>query len=211
MPTPLERATLIAAEDLRGDDELLVLSLRGGGLEGRRTDRHEVLLFAYSDPRELVESCGPAQPWVRLRKEELSALPARMEATVLVAIDAWHPEGERYAEQDVREMEPLAYAEHVPPLTEAWIPSLPVVPGARAAQVELYAVRPGEPMLLAYGSLEDLRACCGEHQAAIRVNPEDLDAVTAEAGAHGVLFDAVLDQELRYSGPVVDWAHRDVC
>lgn len=209
----LDRNALVLPEDLDDDraEPPLALTLPDGDVELWHADRGELFLFAYTGLAELVESCGPGQPYVPLRPAELAGLQDRLAAPVLVAVDARHPDGARYPERNRRAREPLDYAQRLTPLSEVWIPSLPMAPGDQAARVELYAETAGEPMLLAYPSLDDLYAACGPHQAAVSVRVEVLHQVAEEAGAHGVLFGAELSEELRHQRPVVDWGRGPLC
>jgi hypothetical protein len=185
-----------------------VLTHPGGEIEWHASERDELILFAYTGIRELAATCGTGQPWVYLDAAEIQALQSSVDTTLLVAVDVWYPDGTRYPPTDPRDREPLAYAKHLTPVTDVWIPALPMASGAKAARVELYAVTPGDPMLLCYRSLDDLHTACGPYQAAISVRANALRQVAEEAGAHGVLFDAELSDELRHTAPVVDWVNR---
>jgi hypothetical protein len=209
---PFGRRVLRDLDDLAADgrDELLALTLPDGDLELYVTDRDEQVLFCYTESRYLVAACGPGQPWARVRPSSLVASAEAAGRPVFAALDAWHPAGIRYAEPDVRELEPLLPVEPVPPITRVWIPSRPVGPGEKKVHLELHCVVPGEPMVLGYGSLPDLLDACGPHQAAVAVRPQDLDEIVRATGAHGVLMDAVLDEDLRHAAPVVDWSREDL-
>lgn len=198
----------IATDDQR--DELLALTLPGGDLELYVTERDEQVLFCYTEPRYLVAACGTGQPWARVRLSNLVMSAEAAGHPVFIALDTWHLAGVRYPEPEVRELEPLPPAEPVQPITRVWIPSRPVGPGSTEVYPELHRVAPGELMLLGYGSLPDLLDGCGPHQAAVAVRLQDLDEIVRATGAHGVLMDAVLDEGLRHSAPVVDWSRDDL-
>lgn len=211
---PSDRRALKVAEQLVEGEfaELLLLTRPDGGVEMWETDRREVVVFVYTTVAGLFASCGHGQPWRRTTVEELSSLADETAdeaaAMVVFAVDVWHPEGARYPDPDVREMEPLQPAEYVQSIAEVWIAALPMAPGAKAAALQLFTVPPDGPKLLAYSSLDELRRCCGPYQAAVWVRPERLDEVARQAGAEGVLFGADLPDELRQQAPVVDWHER---
>lgn len=205
---PMSRAALIAPTDLADHTpgDLLVLTLPEGGLELHETPQDEVVLWAYSKIDKLVESCGDGQPYVSTTSAELARYADSIEPLALVALDVWHPEGRRYPEPDVREQEPIEPLNYEQPDTSVvWIPTRPVRTGDRRVDVELHCLKPGEPLLLAYSSLDSLRANCGPHQAASAITADSIVEVARQAGASGVVFDAVLAEEARYDAPVVDW------
>ncbi|MFI7672073.1 SAV_915 family protein [Actinophytocola sp. NPDC049390] len=209
---PFDRRALRDLHEVAVDaeiDELLALALPDGDLELFITERNEQVLFCYTELRHLVTACGPGQPRLRVRLPHLVASAEAAGHPLFLALDTWHPAGVRYADPDVRELEPLPSADPVPPITRVWIPTRPVEPGSKEARPELHYVAADEPMLLGYQSLSDLLDSCGPYQAAVAVHPRDLDEIVRTTGAHGVLMDAVLDEDVRHSAPVVDWRRED--
>lgn len=199
---------LVDIEDLPLNGEpLYVLTCPEGGLELRETEPPgEVILWVYASVAKLVASCGDGQPYVLASVGELTEFAAALEVPVWIVLDAWHPEGARYAEVEVDEMEPIdPFVPDDSDTSLVWIPARPGSPGERVAVAELYSAVPGEPLLLVYDSLEILRENCGPHQAACAVPAERIDAVARQTGAHGVAFNAILAEHIQHTGPVQDW------
>lgn len=202
------RAALRDADQLADAkiDAFFVLTYPEGGLEVATTEHGEVFLWVYSDVPYLTDACGDGQPYVPVTLAEFAAFADGQGSVVLVALDVWHPEGERYPALNASEMEPLDELE-VSSGDEAlvWIPSRPVHAGDREVQAELHSIAPGQPLLLAYDSLEALQAGCGPYQAAAAISAERIDHVAHQTGAYGVAFNAVLADEARHKAPVRDW------
>ncbi|MPZ00786.1 MAG: hypothetical protein GEU97_22995 [Actinophytocola sp.] len=184
-----------------------MLTLPDGGLELAATSQDEVVSWAYSSIGGLVAACGSGQPYVRASVGDVADFADAFDGPVLVALDVWHPEGVRYSEVEPDAMEPLE------PLSlddgdedVVWVPTRPVREGDWEVVAELHAVEPGEPLLLAYSSLETLLANCGPHQAASAIFANRIDVVAEQAGAHGVAFDAAVAEEARHRAPVRHWA-----
>jgi hypothetical protein len=78
-----------------------------------------------------------------------------------------------------------------------YLPSQPVRRGDREAVLELRHVEDGSLALLAFSSLEDLVAGCGEHQPWVAVSAEHLPELQRLSGAEHVLWDAELPEPLR--------------
>lgn len=208
---PLSRTALRDTADLaaRITGDLFVLTLETDELELNQTPQDELVLWAYSGVEYVVEACGPGQPYVRSTAQELAEFAGSIEPVVLVALDVWHPDGARYPEPDVRDAAPLPELDAEPPDTSVvWIPTRPVRVGDRRVHVELHSAN-GKPQLLAYSSLDALRVNCGPHQAASAISADQISEVAAQAGAYGVVFDAVLAEESRRSAPVTDWTRNN--
>lgn len=189
----------------RGVRKLYVVTTPDGEADTLPNARGEYVVFAYTGLRRLLAACGSGQPWARCGVATLVRSAHSCDVPLVVAVDVWHPEGARYPDLDIREMEPLEPAEHVPPIAEVWIASLPMAAGARQARAELYAPDRSQPVMLAYDSLEQLHTCCGPYQAAVSVRTEHLADVARDAGATDVVFGAVLDEQLRHQAGVLDW------
>lgn len=191
--------------DEHGVPDLWVLTSPEGEVELCLTGRNEVVVFVYTSLENLYVSCGLCQPWQSISRAELAEVVDAIDAAVVFAVDVWHPDGVRYPQPDARDMDPAEPASHAQPIAEVWIPALPVARGAKNVRLELFADPPEPPTLLAYSSLEELRRCCGPHQAAVWVYPENLDEAASQAGVSGVRFDVELADELRAAQPAVDW------
>lgn len=192
-----------------GSAEFVLATLPDRRLEAFSTDDDEFVVFAYTTTRNMVIACGGGQPSTHTNAAVVARCAKQVGTKVLFAVDAWHPAGRRYPEPGPLDFEPVGPAARVDPLTELWLPTRPVRTGAPNIQVDLFAVTPGQPMLLAYESPEELRACCGPYQDAVSIDPDDLDAVTRGTGAAGVLFGAVLSEDIRHQAPVLDWTAYD--
>ncbi|OZM74691.1 hypothetical protein CFN78_00110 [Amycolatopsis antarctica] len=202
-------ATELAGELAERDVvSLSVTTLPDGRMEALPSGRGELIVFAYTDAENVVTACGPGQPWDVVGIAELVRTADQSSPPMVFAVDMWHPAGARYPRPDIRDQEPLPSEPEAEPITEVWI--LALLPVAGGAGVELFSVEPGEAVLLGYRSLADMRACCGPHQAAVQVRPEDVDAVIAEAGADGLLFDVRLGEGVRREHTVVDWTRHDL-
>ncbi|MFI7121959.1 SAV_915 family protein [Amycolatopsis sp. NPDC049868] len=190
-------------------DRFAVLTGPEGALELYRSDRGELILWAYSSQGKLVVSCGDGQPYVRASAEDLGKFARNLNETLLVALDAWHPDGARYPAPDVSELDPLGYV-GVPDETISagvvWVPTRPVRQGDQLVAAELHCREPGRPLLLAYSSLEALVNGCGPYQAAAAIHVDRLDDVASQAGACGVALNVSLTEDSRHTAPVRDWS-----
>ena len=179
-----------------------------GGVEVRRTARHELAVVAYSSIQLLVGACGSGQPWVQLTRGRLLEACHALDVGIVV-LDAVVDMTPRYPDMDSRDQPPL---EPLEPLEEhdgvVYVPSRPVQAGQYTVELELQPDRRGRPVLLAYTTPELLRAGCGEHQPWVAIQVDDLPEVIEESGAHGVLFNPVLAEESRHTAPVQDWTRR---
>ncbi|MGH3948735.1 MAG: hypothetical protein ACRDSE_06395 [Pseudonocardiaceae bacterium] len=205
---PWSRVALLDFDDLieRQREHLYVLTYPEGTLELHTTEQGEVIFWLYSDIQNLVESCGSGQPYVRAAAIEVAEFASSFEAPTLAALDVWHPHGARYAEPNESELEPLQPLDYREPESSVvWIPTRPVRTGDRLVNVELYCIRPSEPLLLVFDSLEALIANCGPHQAASAISTDRVDEVAMQAGACGIAYNAVLAEEARHDAPVKDW------
>lgn len=207
----LSRAALLDPCDLadRGVERAYVLTLLEGVLELETTAQGESVVWAYSTIQGLVAACGGGQPYVAASADDIQDFADRLSGPLLVALDVWHPDGARYDEIRPEDLEPLVPSTFggAEELT-VWIPTRPVREGDREVVAELHSIEPGQPLLLVYSSLERLVQNCGPYQAAAAIGAERIDAVAEQAGAHGVVFDAVLDEGARHRAPVRDWARR---
>lgn len=186
--------------------ELFVLTVAGDtgvGLELRTTDRRDRMLVAYTSIDRLVEACGSGQPWARIATGQLEQLAHRAQVN-LVAVDKPIPEGRRYPEPDSREQPELAPLDAPADEGVLYVPSRPVRPGQHGVTLELQPYR-GKPTLLAYSSLDALREGCGRFQSCVSIAAERLDAVAWHVGAQRVLFNPILTEDARHTGPVLDW------
>ena len=208
---PLTDVDLLSVGELvaLGVDEFVLATLPDGQPEGFPAEQDEFLVFAYSSAHNLVTACGPGQPARAATTSAIARSAARAGSRVRFALDVWHPAGHRYPAPDPLDFEPAEYAERVESVTELWLPIRPVRTGAPTVHVELFEVTPGQPVLLAYESPEELRACCGPFQAAVSIDRADLASVIASTGASGVLLGAVLSADARPQAPVLDWTTHD--
>ncbi|PXY32381.1 SAV_915 family protein [Prauserella muralis] len=201
-------ATLDVIADLEVD-RLYVLTKPEGSLEFYKSVRNELILWAYTRITNLVVSCGDAQPCVRATCAEVVELGRALDDALLVALDAWHPEGSRYPAPEPSEMEPMEHiklaGDDMAATGMVWIPTRPVRAGDRHVDAELYCRKPGQPLLLAYSSLPALQAGCGPYQAAAAIDVAQIDEVAFEAGAARVVFDMPLAEDARHPEPVQDW------
>lgn len=206
------RAALVHAEDLverTGGDLLFALvDPDHDTLEVSSTEKSkEICLWLYTGLRLLTESCGDGQPYVQATAAEILEYLDRVEETALFAINVWHPAGARYPEVDQRVLEPLDQLDDaVPEEPLVWIPTRPVQVGDRQAAVELHGTRPGEKLLLAFESPEHAWAACGLFQALSAVYADRIGKVAQECGAHDVVYNGWLAEDVRHSAPVRDWA-----
>lgn len=189
----------------RCPDRLFGLSLPHGGLEWSQTPWGEAVLWVYSSVRNLVESCGTGQPWVRLTLAELIDIEAAVAVPMVVALDVRYPEGARYPEVDPRQHTPLPHRERVVPPDTVWVPARPPDPLGRRVEVELRHDSSGNPMLLVFSSIKALRAGCGPYQVAVEIRIADIARVVSETGAGSVACDMELPEELRHHASQVDW------
>lgn len=196
------RAALLDMEDLRGrgPEPLFVLITPDEKLELDHTLHSELLVWLYTDVTLLAESCGMGQPYVRTTAAEVADFADSLGKPVLAAVDLWHPARARYPELDFEEFEPLEPMEYQSDGLW-WIPTLP---GRSVA--ELYGSRPGERLLLAFGSLDELIDACGPYQAACAIPGYLLETVALESEADGIAWNPVLAEGARHAGPVRDWA-----
>lgn len=187
--------------------ELFVLALpdsEGGGLELRETDSGETMLLTYTAMDHLVEACGYGQTYVRTSTDQLERL-AGDASVAMVAVDVPLPEGHRYPETDQHAEPELAELDETPPDGLVYVPSKPT--GSRRGRDVVLELQPheGRRTLLAYDSLETLRAGCGPYQSCVSVRADRLDEVASRAGAEAVLFNPVLSEQARHTAPVRDW------
>ncbi len=128
---------------------------------------------------------------------------------VVIALNMPIPEGHRYPEPDPREQPDLeSVVLEILDVSVLWMPSRAVRVGDRRVDLELFCDEQGHPLLAAYTSLDELRAGCGPQQPAAAIGVQHVGLVADEAGAHGVVFNAVVDEQARRTEPVVDWSRR---
>lgn len=205
-----EAPPLLAVDELvkQAPTELLVLTHphegdAAGGLELRSTPRGDVAAVAYTSIELLVEACGSGQPWVRIATAELDRIADRLGVT-LVALDVWLPEGHRYPEADPGTQPDLEPVEPVDSDGAVFfVPSRPVRRSHRSVVLELQPDNAARPALLAYTSREHLEAGCGPHQAWVAIPAEMLAEAAERSGAQQVLFNPVLAEASRHTGPVL--------
>lgn len=201
-----------AVEEIEAD-RLYVLTTPEGTLELYHSARDELILWAYTRIAGLVASCGDGQPYARATPAEIVEFGDVLDTALLMALDAWHPEGARYPTPDPSEMEPMQHielsGEDMASTGVVWIPTRPVRTGDHQVNAELYSPAPGQPLLLVYSSLPALQAACGPHQAAAAIHADQVDEVAFEVGAAGIVFDAPVPEEAQHQEPVRDWHRRD--
>lgn len=182
---------------------LFVLTMPDGALELRETQPDEVLLWAFSSLLNLVESCGGGQPYVRAEAGQLADFARRLDKHTLAAVDMWHPDGARYSEPDVRDMEPLQLLEPqvLAALSVVWIPTRPVAVGDREVEVELHPADGAGPLLAVFTSMAALRRNCGPHQPASAIQADSIEKVATQAGAAGIAVDPMLAEGARHLAP----------
>lgn len=184
--------------------EVLLLADSDEYIEVHIGAREQRVLFAYSDFPTLASLCGPAQPWVRASSEALPAL-AREHGLTLVMLDVPSPVDSPSHNTRVE----LDYLEPLPQVADEpdgyWVASRPYQPGHRQVVAEMQRDNQGRLVVLAYSSWEMVQQCCGPYQAAVRVRTERLSEFATAVGAHGVLFNPVLDEQSRHKEPVVYW------
>jgi hypothetical protein len=206
------RHVIVLLDDLpeHAPHTLYVLTLpktvaAGDVVELRSTPRGAAAV-AYSSIANLVAACGTGQPWAAATAELLQALGNEQDYN-LVILDAWLPEGHRYPEADVRD-EPDLQPETLDGVGSLlYVPSRPVREGQQVVHLELQPDNAGRLMVLAFTSPEALAERCGPYQPWVAVDRDDIDLVAEQAGALGVLFNPVLAEESRHTGPVHDWTH----
>jgi hypothetical protein len=204
------RAAVVLLDDLpeHALHTLYVLTLpesvaTGAVIELRATPRGPAAV-AYSSIANLLAACGTGQPWAATSPEQLQILGDNHDYN-LVILDAWLPEGHRYPEVDVRD-EPDLQSETLDGVGSLlYVPSRPIREGQKVVHLELQPDNAGRLMVLAFTSPEAIAERCGPYQPWVAVDRDDIDLVAEEAGALGVLFNPVLAEESRHTGPVHDW------
>ncbi|SEB45678.1 hypothetical protein SAMN04489727_1902 [Amycolatopsis tolypomycina] len=78
-----------------------------------------------------------------------------------------------------------------------YLPAQRVVRPDQQAPVETRALADGTRAVLAYSTLEQLIACCGEHQPWAQVRGRDMHDIQQQCEADVVLWDHALPDELR--------------
>lgn len=207
----LSRAALLDMADLavRAPEVLYVLTYLDGVLELYQSPHNELVMWLYSGVENLVEACGVGQPYVRATPEQVGGFAEILATPVLAALDVWHPEGSRYPEPDVREVEPLEpMEEYALDQSVMWVPTRPVRVGDLEVGVELHSNDQGIPLLAVFTSIEALRESCGPYQAASAIRSDRVEEVAWQAGAQGVVFDPMLAESARYNAPRRDWTRR---
>lgn len=201
---PFSHAELLSVDDLRREAAtLFVLTRPDDALELQEAPGDEVFLWIYSSLLDLVESCGGGQPYVRAEATQVAEFADGHQKSVLAAVDMWHPDGARYPEPNVRDIEPLPMLEPPAPadLSVLWIPSRNGEPGSREVVVELHAADGTGPLLPVFTSVDLLRENCGHHQAASAFRADRIEQVAKQAGADGVVIDPVLAEGARHPAP----------
>ncbi|MPY99920.1 MAG: hypothetical protein GEU97_18400 [Actinophytocola sp.] len=192
--TEIATGDLVRIDDLgsAGLSELFVLTVRDAGFDTEfQTTRGEPVLWAYSSIEALVDACGNGQPYERLTVADLVAASSRVDARFVVALDVRHPDGVRYPEPELADMEPLEPIDETARDTSVvWVPTRPLSTIDRRVDVELHSNVSGERLLLVFSSLERLRATCGPQQVAAAIQADRIGVVAERLGAHGVVFDA---------------------
>lgn len=158
-------------------------------------------LVCYSSVQVLHGACGAGQPsrWVPAADVPVQCAAARAEVLVL---DEPLPVPPRYPEPDVADVPDLPALEE-PDLGEQllYVPSRPMRRGASRVDLELQPYRRNRT-LLAYTSPNALYSGCGPYQPWVAVYAADLAEVMTEADAERVLFNPVLAEQSRHTGPV---------
>lgn len=113
------------------------------------------------------------------------------------------PDGHRYPEPDPRDEPELPQLDETLPDGLVYVPSRPT--GRRRGRNVVLELQPheGRRTLLAYESLDALRAGCGPYQSCVSIRADRLDEVASQAGAEAVLFNPVLSEQARHTAPVL--------
>lgn len=175
-----------------------------GGIELWRTHRHDLSVVAYSSIGGLVAACGGGQPWALLSRDQLGRVCDDHKITI-VAMDLPLPAGHRYPETEPSERPDLVPAEALSEDGLLYVPSRPLRSWNELVELELQPDVRGRLMLFAYSSREELDAGCGPYQAWVSIPADLIDEAAWRAGADGVLFNPILAEESRHTGPVQDW------
>lgn len=172
----------------------------GGVADRTRRSRRRGVHLGHVVGRGLREGA----PWLEVTRDDLARACDRL-GVALLALDAALPDIPQYPVPDVRAQPDL---EEIPEDTNSgellYVPSRPLRRGQRDAQLELQRFQ-GKLTLLAYTSPQELEEGCGPHQAWVAIRADRLDAVIAQCGADGVLFNPKLSEQARHTGPVHDW------
>jgi hypothetical protein len=170
--------------------------------ELRRTKSDQLALMAYSSLNALVEGCGTGQPWTRIQSVDIPWLARTVGFDVILFDLALPPELRRpeLDTADVPDLE-LITVDHNP-TDRIYIPCRPFRPGAGQIRLELQPGPDGQPAMLVYFSIDQLRAGCGPHQAWVAFKSKHLKAVARRAGAHTVLFNQILPEHARHTASV---------
>lgn len=171
-------------------------------------------LPVFSSATAIVMTCGSGQPWTWVRADQLETLSANAGFEVVV-LDVAPPDGLRYPDVDERDQPDEEVPPELAPEDRVYLPSRPFQAGQRLARLELHPDEAGRWVLPAFTSRQQLVAGCGRYQCYVAVRVERLSTVASDCGAQGVVFNPVLAEQARHTGPVLDWAsgvrarHRD--
>lgn len=148
-------------------------------LELRPTRSNGLGLVAYSSAEALAAACGLDQPCMQIPAAELSRTQ-RIVGFDCVLMDVGIPES---VDGELPEL--------VPPQNTGllYVPSRSHRMGAsNHAELNLFETDHGEVVLLAYSSMQQLRACCGDRQPWVAIQAESIESISYQAGAGLVLF-----------------------
>ncbi|KGM13330.1 SAV_915 family protein [Cellulomonas bogoriensis] len=171
---------LLRPDDAAPDENLVV--------KHRLADGRTALL-AYTALDRVGRLCGPHQPWILARTEELAAFAPY---DVLVIDQPTTPTASAQS-QDVTP----AGRPTVPPVVY-----LPVRPGERSGTPEVRTLKDGRLALLAYTALDRLGTSCGERQPWVAVETPRLDEVKRRNHYDVVVFDMVVPEQYRREGRI---------
>jgi hypothetical protein len=148
-----------------------------------------------------VYSCGTGQSWTKIHSLDLPWL-ARTVGFDVIAFDLALPVELRHPDLHAVEFPDL---EKIPiddgPTDRIYTPSRPFREGDGDVRVELQPDQDGNPALLAYFSVEQLRAGCGPYQPWVAFPSRELKWIARRAGARTVLFNAIVNDGARRRGP----------
>lgn len=207
-----DRARLILIEDLGDSPEYVYLLIDpdANRPELSTTGKtNEVALWAYTTVLLLTESCGDGQPYTTVTPAQLRNFANELDTTALLAIDIRHPAGVRYPGTPWTEIEPITpMAPENPDEPVVWIPTRPARKGDRQVVAELHGTKPGENLLLVFGTPEEAWEACGPYQSLTAVRLDRLQTVASECGANAIVANGWLDESARHQTPVQDWTRK---
>lgn len=173
----------------------------GPGIELRDWNG-QPLTLAYSSVGALIDGCGPDQPWLLARSEELTDVVSQAAdragvGGVGLLLDEFIPEelrgtGGGFAVDEARWEDAES-----PDWRLAWVASQRQEPGTSDARLELRTIDEGQVVMLAYTSADALRAGAGPYQPAVATPVGLLGDVRRRAGADTISLDNTIPYQLR--------------